>query len=704
MNLSNRLFTLCLAQLAAVLVAILALAIWPQPAFSLANCGTAVPLSIAAGPNGCDIQLGLSRNYDAGAQTSVSLASTNLVLEFHKSQSNSGIWYHVGKLDGTNVVWGGSQGAGLNGYWPTVIMNQQGYVVVVWSNNQYRSGSEQYYRVGKLNINGDQNQSIQWLTGSNHWDGGFHTSLAINNNGVIVSVHESNSNSNHNLYYRRGHLTNPAGGNYNITWDSGSSGVQYEVGINPHIAVNDNGQVVEVHQVPDENLLHYARGTLNGGGKIDFAKDHPRYNSNGRQAAIALTNNGFVSEVHVQGDFLKGDLLLRMVGKLHSTNAALIDWSGANFINSAPPTEGGGGTYPAISSNGSNVVLTHGYGAGLYSSSSAIRDRNNWMGDMLSSIGGKDLGHIVFPGSHDAGMYCDGAGAPGKTQDQSIYDQLQGGVRYFDLRVKNGDPQRIYHGLATVTCDTVSRVMGDVRRFMDEGHKEVVVLKFSHFLNFGACRETNEYNRLRATIADNLGSYQYKEPIHPARVALSEIVGNGGKVVVVVDGDWAAPECNQVQSGFYVYKDWCSGSTPCDSTGNPAQGQFTVFDWYSNTSSYDAMKSDQLYKFSIFDGKMKTDPSVKCDLFLLSWTLTPPITTIPSPVEYYSVPANRNLGEAMNSVKANGYGFIPNVLYVDYYERARVTDTAIAMMSRGLGAASCGASRLKKACILGRRF
>jgi hypothetical protein len=174
------------------------------------------------------------------------------------------------------------------------------------------------------------------------------------------------------------------------------------------------------------------------------------------------------------------------------------------------------------------------------------------------------------------------------------------------------------------------------------------------------------------------GPYLYTANVHPAEVALSMIIGGAGKVVVVVDGDWAAPSCQQQQAGFYVYKDWCSGSNGCESTGNPQQGEFTVFDQYSNTIDYDDMKRDQLSKLSAFNGKMKNAQNVKCDLFLLSWTLTPI-----SDVASYSVPANRNLADAMVNVRPNGYGFIPNVIYVDYYERARVTDTAIGMMTSG---------------------
>jgi hypothetical protein len=63
---------------------------------------------------------------------------------------------------------------------------------------------------------------------------------------------------------------------------------------------------------------------------------------------------------------------------------------------------------------------------------------------------------------------------------------------------------------------------------------------------------------------------------------------------------------------------------------------------------------------------MTVAPSIQCDLFLLSWTLTSGGILVSD----FSAIANKNLGSEMNGILRNPYGFIPNVLYVDYYERA----------------------------------
>jgi hypothetical protein len=660
-----------------VLVLIIVLtAIHPRNAFSLANCGIAANLTIPAGPAGCDVQFGLSRGYDDGVEPSIALLSTNLVLEVHKSEGNQGMWYRVGKLSGMTVTWGGSQQTGENGYWPTVVVSKEGYVILVHSSTAFRAGSGLWYRVGQLDPNGDEKQSITWKTGSIKWDAGFHSSVSMNNSGVIVGVHESGQSNDTGVYYRVGHLTNPAGGNYTITWDSGSNGIRYSGGINPHIAINNKGLVVEVHQVPGENLLHYVRGTL-WNGKISFANDQPRYNSSAAQPSVALTDNGFVTEVHreVYPADDGGNDLDRTVGKL-SNDVARIDWSSSVRFNFDT------GNYPAIATNGSYVIQTHEhpdtFTTTLSSSTSAIRDRRNWMGDMSTSIGTKTLKDIVIPGSHDSGMYRSNGGL-GLTQDQTLLEQLQGGVRYFDLRVKAGNPQYIYHGYSFIAADTVDKVTKDVATFMRQGGNEVVVLKFSHFLDFGNCETTDQYRTLRNTVVINLWPWLYTGNDRPSDVSLNNLAG---RVVVVVDGDWAAPKCKQVEPGFYIYKDWCAGVGSCDSPGPASDGEFNVFDRYANTTNYDDMRNNQLDKLKNYNGKMEGDSNVAVDLFLLSWTLTPSNTNPLKPVSELSRPANRNLGEEMNKITPNQDGFIPNILYVDYYERARVTDTAITMTNR----------------------
>jgi hypothetical protein len=155
-------------------------------------------------------------------------------------------------------------------------------------------------------------------------------------------VHEGDSNTT--LWYRLGHMNNPSAGNYDIIWDSGNRGVPYDKGENPKISINDQGDVLEMHQVPGESLLHYLRGTINGSG-INFPDSNkaPRY-LGAAQPAVALTNTGRTLEVHNAGN------IYAATGMLSATEANRVTWNTpANVYPVA-------GFYPALGTNGDYAI------------------------------------------------------------------------------------------------------------------------------------------------------------------------------------------------------------------------------------------------------------------------------------------------------------------------------------------------------------
>ena len=92
------------------------------------------------------------------------------------------------------------------------------------------------------------------------------------------------------------------------------------------------------------------------------------------------------------------------------------------------------------------------------------------------------------------------------------------------------------------------------------------------------------------------------------------------------------------------------------------------------------MRADQLTKFANYDGMMANAPEKPCDLFLLSWTLTPKKRP-PWMVWPLAQAVNHHLGEFRSgpppTAVPNAKGKIINLLYVAYVEFARVTDVAL---------------------------
>ena len=588
------------------------------------------------------IQFGLALKYDSGWSNSVD-TNGKIAVEVHNSQASSDLWYHVGNINEATVNWGASHNYS-NGYNPSVAVNNSGTVVEVHeTSNVLPWNHKLYYKVGTIS-----GTTIDW-GGDDDYDEGLQPSVAIDDNGNVVEVHKSQGHDT--LWYRVGKINGKS-----ITWGSSH---KYDSGVHPSVSINNKGQVVEVHKSQSYDKLWYRVGTLSG-NTINWGNAH-EYQS-GVNPSVALTDSGELVEVH-ESQGLTG--LWQLSGVI---SGSTINWSSSfNYDSGSKPRCG-------ISSDGQLSIQVHeGSLYGMWFSTSRLMVPADFMSNMLPLIGNLPLKKMTFPATHDAGMYTEGLSTLAKTQDLSLYGQLSGGARYFDLR-PNKD-LNIYHG--PITGPSLSSVLSDVKKFYEEGHKELAILKFSHFDNF-----TNDiYKKMMAMIQDQLGKWLYTtKPQNGQRLAdinMKDYIGNGGKILVVVDNDWAI---NNPESGFWVYRDWESGSA--------AKGDLTVFDIYSNTMSYDTMKADQLNKLSQFNGKCcarqkdnswecQTFSSTPCDLFLLSWTLTPP-----TGVWFASKEANRNLGDVMSNQGPNSLGFFANLLYLDYFEFARPTFVSQLLIQR----------------------
>ena len=112
-----------------------------------------------------------------------------------------------------------------------------------------------------------------------------------------------------------------------------------------------------------------------------------------------------------------------------------------------------------------------------------------WQKDNWETIKNKRLWQIAMPATHDSGCYgkcwqgvVDHAildyNPRSKSQGASIYEQLFYGIRQFDLRFKNyGDKYYVFHGtdVFDITFDTV---LNDIKKFLDETEKEILILCF----------------------------------------------------------------------------------------------------------------------------------------------------------------------------------------------------------------------------------
>jgi hypothetical protein len=579
--------------------------------------------------------------YDNGITPSISIGASGTFVEEHES-GTSRLWYHVGRLSNGALVWGGSHDFD-NGVKPSIAANASNDVVEVHESNGL--STNMWYHVGKVT----SSEIISWGS-SVKYDTGALPAVAISGDNAI-EVHQSSSLSD-KLWYHVGIVN---AGSKKIDW---GPSVNYDNGWDDSVGLNASNVVVEVHDSSSFGKLWYHVGILDRGAKrINWGSSVPIDGTPGNPPHVALNNAGGVVVVYQGCD---GICTLR----------GSVD-AGARRINWQSPTLGTG---IATSTNPMSIAMNNDYAAinmsangALYSAFSLETDRANWMGDRLGTLGSKPLSKIVFPGSHDAGVYEGSLGPFGITQDQNLYQQLSWGVRYFDLRPDAN--LNIYHG--PVTGPSVQTVLNDVKKYMDEGHREVVILKFSHF-DFDT-NTSPAFTRLLDMISNTLGTWLYVNDTGKrlADIPLNTMLSKGKGVVLAVLDVASLPSG---RTNEYTYRDWNTGSKE-----NPpsSAGDLSVYDQYSNTTDYNKMKSDQLDKFANFNGKMQWNANLPTDMFLLSWTLTPCcLPKAEAPI------ADAQLGPVMATVNRNRYGLIPNVLYVDFVEWADPAGVAIAANAR----------------------
>ena len=199
-------------------------------------------------------------------------------------------------------------------------------------------------------------------------------------------------------------------------------------------------------------------------------------------------------------------------------------------------------------------------------------------------------------------------------------------------------------------------------RFLIDGRRDLVILKFSHYDGFNR----DVYNQMVKEIKASLDPWLLTTVPKDKRLAdvpLAEMLAKHGVVLVVCDEDYPLADHSD---GIWVYRDW--------SASDPEHGDLRVYDRYANVTDYEAMKADQFRKFREHNGKCKTRNYLPCDLFLLSWTLTP-VTGVAS----YSKLPNEHLADDLKGMKVpNSHGCVCNLLYADYVETADLTNVAMA--------------------------
>ena len=250
-------------------------------------------------PAETNIPFGPSIKYDAGVRPVIALNNLQQVVEIHKSANNHGLWLHTGTVDPlrNTIDWGPSRSLNDSGIYPSIAVNDQGMVMEV---HQSQNNDNIWYRVGKAEFDAE---NISWWSsakclgcGSGN---GVNPQVSLNNNNEFIIVWQLNDH----IFSQTGSLdinTQQVNWQNSYQAEAGYNGAfAYDTGYRPSVGLMDNGQTIEVHQSQSNNSLWFRNGIR--GMSTQVWQDSDSY-STGNEPRVSINNSGLSVEVHKSDD------------------------------------------------------------------------------------------------------------------------------------------------------------------------------------------------------------------------------------------------------------------------------------------------------------------------------------------------------------------------------------------------------------------
>ncbi|MEW9502567.1 phosphatidylinositol-specific phospholipase C domain-containing protein, partial [Jeotgalibacillus marinus] len=433
--------------------------------------------------------------YDTGVDPSVTILDNGDVLEVHKSEWSHTLFYNLGRFKDGKMYWYSTGNEYDKGRSPSVTTLANGDVLEV---HRGEGSDTLWYTIGKY-----ENGKIEWGGPSIKYDTGKAPSVTVLANGDVLEVHRSNWNND--LWYNIGKYKNGK-----IEWEGS---IKYDRGRAPSVTVLANGDVLEVHQSDWNDDLWYNIGKYRD-GKIEW-EGSIKYDK-GWNPSVAVLEDGKVLEVHSSEH---ADRLWYNIGKYRNGK---IEWEGSiNYDN---------GWNPSVAVRDGDIVEVHESGGikRLWSTLMEYEDGDiyylppntispiNWMEEMGNQshlFGQLRLNEVLLPGTHDSGSSTithrskTSPDAPsnlynilesplgliareitadfGKTQHLSVEQQLDAGIRYFDLRVgphtQEDEDKGTLKTMHQLYGEELETILNNVKSFIDQNPKEIIILDFQHF-------------------------------------------------------------------------------------------------------------------------------------------------------------------------------------------------------------------------------
>eukprot|EP01101_Sappina_pedata_P007135 TRINITY_DN371_c0_g1_i2.p1 TRINITY_DN371_c0_g1~~TRINITY_DN371_c0_g1_i2.p1 ORF type:complete len:369 (+),score=120.71 TRINITY_DN371_c0_g1_i2:148-1107(+) len=310
------------------------------------------------------------------------------------------------------------------------------------------------------------------------------------------------------------------------------------------------------------------------------------------------------------------------------------------------------------------------------------------MGDSMNAIGGKTPLQITFPGSHDSGAYsltpkllpgyssplletiikvAEKFGLPiedvvtpwSLAQNCDFYQQMVGGIRYFDLRA-GWCPEHECKSMSGANWYTfhfeignsVETLVADIKRFLDDFPSEIVIVEVSH-ITYGDPSSKEEL-KLASILTEYLGDYMLPPTASLSQTTIRNMTDSGHRAIVTLD----SPDNIRKNTNL-----WSPN---------------TIINSYANTDELSKMVAYNEKQVEYFATNKFPDQFYK-----ISWTLTPQTSNIvemflpnkPHSLHNLAEKANGNAFDNFtSSAISQGYS-LGNILIIDFFEESNIVET-----------------------------
>lgn len=307
---------------------------------------------------------------------------------------------------------------------------------------------------------------------------------------------------------------------------------------------------------------------------------------------------------------------------------------------------------------------------GKFVSTGSTSGANCWMSANLDMLGESTLRELCMPASHDSGMSeaawrsVFATSANTQTQLLSIYEQLQCGVRFFDIRpvisqghFYTGHYAHVVPGVYQGALGQSIRLIVDHINSFCATNNELIILSLSHGLNldlgvFDRPLSQTEFDRLCYELLNiNHRFIVAADDVNLLDKPLNWFIGARKPAVCIVVNESHL----RIDPLFCLHKGFYS------------RAEFNVIDQYANTNRVEVMIADQMAKLTANRSKKARN------YFLLSWTLTQQnvqTAGLGQSIASMAITANSHLFKLLSSAEYSFERLIkqayPNLISLDF--------------------------------------